>query len=156
MGFHQDGRIKHQRSNPLLLDTLSESQAICTWLEDASCLKQNVREVPRLSMLILRPILALRDSNQASEWSVSFSSRPCNPGFGKARRPKCQFPLSANDLIPFAIGGKSCLRDDHAGHMIHQEYCQQPNRSFVLCVIKNTKDMLENVHVVQENSPYQK
>jgi len=84
MYFHQDTRIKHLKSNLLLLGTWSISQAICTWLEDASSLMQDVQEGARLSMLIPQPILALRGSNQASEWSVSFSCQACNVDFDKA------------------------------------------------------------------------
>ena len=84
MHIHQVIRIKHQRSSLLLLGTLSISQAICTWLEDASSLVQDVQEGARLSMLIPQPILAWRGSNQASEWSVSFSSQACSLDFDKA------------------------------------------------------------------------
>ena len=126
MCSHHSGCIKHQRSNPLLLDTLNESLATCTRLEDASSSRQDVQEVARLSMLIHRPILALRGSNQASELSVSFSSLACNLDFGKAKRPECQFPLSANDLAPFEVGGNICLLVGHVVQMNRQGFHQQP------------------------------
>ena len=124
MCFHHGSCIKHQRSNPLLLDTLNESRATCTRLEDTSALTQDVQEVARLSMLIHRPILASRGSNQASESNASFSSRICILDFDKARRPKCQSPSLAIYSIPFEFDGNIYSLADHVVQMNRQAFCQ--------------------------------
>ena len=149
MCFYHGGCIKHQRSNPLLLDTLNESRATCTRLEDTSALRQDVQEVARLSMPILQSILALRGSSQASELSVSFSSRACNLDFGKAKRPKCQFPLLANDLTPFEVGANICLLVGHVVYMNRQGFLQQPCLMFSVLRPFVYRDMRKNVHQVE-------
>lgn len=56
MILHQDGSIKHQRSNPLIFGTLSVFQATCTWLEDTFSLAQEVREVAQHLSLHLKHV----------------------------------------------------------------------------------------------------
>ena len=67
-----------------IIDTLSESQATCTWLEPTFDEAQRAPTIARLESPTPRPTLPLLLTSQGYALSISSSFQTCNLDFDKA------------------------------------------------------------------------